>query len=361
MKNKGKKIIFYLINLLIVVIVSGLTISKILKEHGVDALSYLKDISVFSIIVLTAIFFVNYYLEGIIISVSMKKYKKDFKPANGFVVQCVGGLFSAITPLKIGYFPSLGYAYSKYNVKADELIKSMAKTSFSYQILTLLLSVVSLIVCFSKRMVVTLGSTSLDLKYVALIGFAYNIVLFGGYFLLVLSPKIHNFVLKIIAWILLKIKKINDKDEYLNTKVEKMRLVREELKDYFKNIKESLIIFILYLFKNLMFWGLPYFVYLLIAKEKFNFDLYLYTIVLVNLISYITNIIPLPGASGAAEVVFIATFSLIYSSESLLTSVMLVWRVFSYFINIIVGFIVFAIIINVKKGKKAQEENVTVQ
>ena len=42
-KNKGKKIIFYLINLLIVVIVSGLTISKILKEHGVDALSYLKD------------------------------------------------------------------------------------------------------------------------------------------------------------------------------------------------------------------------------------------------------------------------------------------------------------------------------
>ena len=357
-KNKGKKIIFYLINLLIVVIVSGFTISKILKEHGVDALSYLKDMSIFSIIILTAIFFVNYYIEGIIISISMKKYKKDFKPANGFVVQCVGGLFSAITPLKIGYFPSLGYAYSKYNVKAYELIKSMAKTSFSYQILTLLLSVVSLIVCFSKQMVVTLGATSLNLKYVALIGFAYNIILFGGYFLLVLSPKIHNFVLKIISLILLKIKKIDNKDDYLNGKKEKMRLVREELKDYFKNVKEFSIIFILYLFKNLMFWGLPYFVYLLIAKEKFNFDLYLYTIVLVNLISYITNIIPLPGASGAAEVVFISTFSLIYSPESLLTSVMLVWRVFSYFINIIVGFIVFAIIINVKKEQK---ENIIVQ
>ena len=234
----------------------------------------------------------------------------------------------------------------------------MAKTSFSYQILTLLLSVVSLIVCFSKQMVVTLGATSLNLKYVALIGFAYNIILFGGYFLLVLSPKIHNFVLKIISLILLKIKKIDNKDDYLNGKKEKMRLVREELKDYFKNVKESLIIFILYLFKNLMFWGLPYFVYLLIAKEKFNFDLYLYTIVLVNLISYITNIIPLPGASGAAEVVFIATFSLVYSPESLLTSVMLVWRVFSYFINIIVGFIVFAIIINVKKEQK---ENIIVQ
>lgn len=356
-KNRNKKIIFYLINLLIVIIVSWLTISKILKEHGVEALSYLKDMSLFSIIFLTAIFFINYYMEGIIISISMKKYKENFSASNGFVVQCVGGLFSAITPLKIGYFPSLGYAYSRYDVKTEELIKSMAKTSFSYQVLTLLLSIVSLIVCFSKNMAITLGENNLNLKYVALIGFIYNIVLFFGYFILVLSPKIHNFVLRILAWILLKIKKISNKEEYLNTKKEKMKLVRVELKTYFKNIKESSIIFFLYLFKNLIFWALPYFVYLLISKEKFNFELYLYTIVLVNLISYITNIIPLPGASGAAEVVFIATFSLIYSPESLLTSVMLVWRVFSYFINIIVGFIVFAVMINVKKKNQEQQED----
>lgn len=356
MKNRGKKIIFYLINLLIVMIVSWLTISKILKEHGVEAVSYLKDMSIFSIVLLTMIFFVNYYLEGIIISISMKKYKKSFSASNGFVVQCVGGLFSAITPLKIGYFPSLAYAYSKYDIKTDELIKSMAKTSFSYQILTLLLSIVSLIVCFSKNMIITLGETSLNLKYVALIGIIYNVILFLGYFILVLSPKIHNFVLKILSWLLLKLKRISNKEEYLNVKKEKMELVRAELKIYFKNIKESSIIFFLYLLKNLIFWGLPYFVYLLISKEKFNFELYLCTIVLVNLISYITNIIPLPGASGAAEVVFIATFSLIYSPESLLTSVMLVWRVFSYFINIIVGFIVFAIMINVKK--KNQNEKI---
>ena len=62
-KNRNKKIIFYLINLLIVIIVSWLTISKILKEHGVEALSYLKDMSLFSIIFLTAIFFINYYID----------------------------------------------------------------------------------------------------------------------------------------------------------------------------------------------------------------------------------------------------------------------------------------------------------
>ena len=59
------------------------------------------------------------------------------------------------------------------------------------------------------------------------------------------------------------------------------------------------------------------------------------------LIAYITNIIPIPGASGAAEVVFVVMFSLIFSTPSFLTSVMLVWRMFSYFINIIVVYFVY--------------------
>jgi uncharacterized protein (TIRG00374 family) len=99
-----------------------------------------------------------------------------------------------------------------------------------------------------------------------------------------------------------------------------------------------------------MFYGcLPYIVYLLISKESFQVELWLYSIVLGDLISYITNIIPIPGGSGAAEIVFISAFSLIFSPVNLLTSVMLVWRIFGYFMRIIVGFIVFVILINLKK------------
>ena len=133
MENKKKKLIFYLINFFIVLSVSGLAIYELIKENGVETFAYLKKLSILSIFVLTLLFFANYYLEGIIISISLKEYDKAFNFQLGFIVLCVGGLFSAITPLKIGYYPSLGYAYSKFNVKADEVIKSMAKTSFSYQ------------------------------------------------------------------------------------------------------------------------------------------------------------------------------------------------------------------------------------
>ncbi len=355
-KNSKKgKLFFYLINLLIIIIITIMTIDKIIDEQGVDVFKNIKNLSALSIVILTSLFFINYYLEGIVIAHAMNEYNKDFKPQYGFIIQCVGGLFSAITPLKIGYLPSIGYAYSRFNVKAEDVIKSMAKTTFSYQILCLIVSIISIIVCTCNEIKIEIGDTNLDLKYVAIIGLLYNIVLVMGYFILVLAPFLHEFILKIGAWFLFKFKKIDDKETYLSYQRKKAELMRNELKKFFKNIKEIMIIFILYTIKFLVFQGLPYIVYLLVTNNSFSINLWLYTIILNNLMSYITNLIPIPGASGAAELVFIAVFSLVYTPTSVLTSVMLVWRMFSYFINIIVGFIVFVILLNAKKKKEVTQ------
>ena len=70
----------------------------------------------------------------------------------------------------------------------------------------------------------------------------------------------------------------------------------------------------------------------------------------LSIILAFMNIIPIPGASGTAEMVFLAVFGSIFN-ENLLTSTMLVWRMFSYFIHIIVGFIVFIFMLNYKKKR----------
>lgn len=347
--KKNKKIAFYLINFLIIIFIFGLTIYKIISENGIEAFSYVKEVSLFSIIVLTLIFLVNLYLDGIIIFITMREYNNRFSPEKGFVIQAVGGLFSSITPLKIGYLPSIGYAYSKFRVKGEEVIKSMAKTSYTYQILSLILSIIALAVCLNKEMVVNVSEIEINLKYVALIGMFYNVALMIGYLILVLSPSLHELILKIISWILYKLKKIEDKQMYVETKKQKMALIRAQIKGYFKDIKQFFFIFSIYVFKTMFYGCLPYIVYLLISKENFQVELWLYSIVIGDLISYITNIIPIPGGSGAVEIVFISAFSLIFSPVNLLTSVMLVWRIFGYFMRIIVGFIVFVILINLKK------------
>jgi len=351
MKIKKSKILFYIINFLIVILVSSLTIYKIIDENGQKTFLQLKELSVLSIIILTMMFLVNYFIEGIIISISLKGVEENFSTANGFVVQSVGGLFSAITPLKSGYLPSVAYTYAKYGVKGNSIIKSMAKTSFAYQFVCLLISVASVIMFSVNNKFISIGEMDLSLLSVSLVGFIYNIVLIVGYFILILSPTLHKLVIKIIAWILSKLGKMDDKKIFVDEKIYKMSLIRGQIKGFFKDIKQFVLLSLLYIFKILFFSGLPYIGYLLLTNAVFSLDTFMLSIILCNLISYITNIIPIPGASGAAEVAFMGVFAIVFPS-SVLTSVMLVWRMFSYFINIIVGFIVFIIILNYKKKSK---------
>lgn len=350
MKNKRKWLIYF-VNLLIVFFVSTLTIWKIIDQNGKQSLLYLSNLSFIAMVVLIGMFLINYYLEGVIIWLAIKRDNRQIKPTQGFIVQSVGGLFSAITPLKSGYMPSIAYAYSKFGVDAKSFIKTMAKTSFSYQLVCLIISIITIIVCCSKKMIVDIGNVSLNLNVVAIVGLVYNIILMIGYFVLVLSPKLHNWILKILTLFLYKLKKINDKDVYFEEQKEKMKMIRENIKDFLKHYRSFILITAIYLFKVLFSSSLPYVIYLLLTGETFNFSLLAYSIIFSNLISYITNIMPIPGASGAAEVSFVAVFVLIFSN-SVLASVMLVWRVFNYFINIIVGFIVFVVLLNVKKKDK---------
>ena len=347
---KKNKIWFYLMNFLIVLVVSALTIYKIVGENGKETLLYLSELSVFSIVVLTTVFLVNYFLEGLIISFSIKEYEKDFTPVNGFAVHSVGGLFSAITPLKSGYLPSIAYTYSKYDVKAESIIKSMAKTSLPYQLVCFLVNIVAVIIFSANNQFIEIGGLELSLLTVSLIGLVYNIVLMAGYFVLILSPWLHHIVIKVIAYLLFETKQIKDKDQYVNDKTYKMKLIRDQLKMFFKNIKQFVLLCLLYVIRISIYSSLPYISYLLLSKTSFSVEIWLFSIVLCNLISYITNIIPIPGASGTAEIVFLAVFGVVFN-ESVLTSTMLVWRIFSYFIHIIVGFIVFMFMLNYKKKR----------
>lgn len=345
--KKNNKLLFYLINFFVVIIISGLTIYKIIDENGFDAIQGLQILSWLSIVVLVIFFVINYYFEGLVISISINNCGEQFNCLQGMAINSVGALFSAITPLKMGYLPGIAYVYSKFKIKMNTLIESMAKTSFSYQLVCLLFSIITFIICLNYNYNVIIGSLKLNLLLVAIIGLIYNSVLMIGYFVLVFSPKLHNFILKIISIILFKLKRVKDKDEYYEAQKIKMEKIRNQIKLFFKNKKEFVTLFVIYVIKVIFFNSLPYLIYVLLTNS-FSVEVWLYSLILYNLITYIANIIPIPGASGASELVFTAIYALILD-KNMLTTTMLVWRTFSYFLNIIVGFVVFIFVINCKK------------
>ena len=79
---KKNKVIFYLINILIIITVSLLTAYKIVEENGKETLLHLKEISLVAILVLSFMFIIN-YLFVFSFFYNYWKTKEELKNING--------------------------------------------------------------------------------------------------------------------------------------------------------------------------------------------------------------------------------------------------------------------------------------
>ena len=69
--------------------------------------------------------------------------------------------------------------------------------------------------------------------------------------------------------------------------------------------------------------------------------------------------IPIPGASGGTELMFVGMFGLIISNPVEVTTVMLLWRFLSFYLIIIIGAIIFFFILTkIRKGAKYENSNI---
>ena len=107
------------------------------------------------------------------------------------------------------------------------------------------------------------------------------------------------------------------------------------------------------------FGSVQYFSYLVLTGEAFSIDkaFVFYTLNVAS--AYITNVIPVPGGVGTAEV----TFSLVYAAvvpEPVIGSVLVLWRAGSYYLPVIIEAVAVSIALFAKRksaGKPQAEEN----
>ena len=64
------------------------------------------------------------------------------------------------------------------------------------------------------------------------------------------------------------------------------------------------------------------------------------SVVVTAFIMLIGNFIPIPGATGGIEYSFICFFGSFISSKSILSSAMLLWRFVTYFLGMVIGYMV---------------------
>jgi len=256
-------------------------------------------------------------------------WQNDWKVARRVVL--LGRYYDNVTPAAVG-----GQPFQIYYMRKNSGLAKGASTSIpifgmiSIQIAFIIIA----LICFLCGGVAKGNSVLYVTAWFGLLFFAFWPVMVAGTFLF---PKTVTKFIKFVVKMLAKIHIVKNRDETLNK-------VEDEISEYARAVKMILkskglfaqVIFISLIY-NILIASIPFFVLTAFGGGVNFWECFGTTVAVMSAVYFI----PTPGNSGAAEGTFFLVFSAL--STGYVFWAMLVWRFFSYYVYIIMGLIIYAV------------------
>lgn len=347
-----KKIIFEII---FFIILTGLTIFYLITSGVFSHIGDLKNVTVLGLFFVLISVLVYVLADSFIIYRSIKKVRGNASYLDGIGVYTFGNLGAAVTPWKSAHFPMIGYYLHKRGYNTEEILSIMARNQLIYSITLPCLYSVFVIYGIINKIYIDVGRFNLPLFIFPIFGIVTNIFYLVVLFTLLYNQKFQNFVCNLEAKVLFKMKKITDKEAFLEEKRIKMMVYKKTADSFFHKYYKNLPSVIAYIIFMLFINGIPYITYLAVSGNHFVLKDYIYCFMLCQAMSYVTNLIPVPGGMAAVEFSFLTVFEPFMGS--LVNISLLLYRFFTYIFLIILDFIIFVIFHVLIKIKSKQSEN----
>ncbi len=339
----------YAINISIMVIVSAIAIFFVLKDDPVKVFKNLAGSDLGFVFIAIGIMFLYYLVEALILTILARMYKRNYPYYKGFFNAMIGTFFSGITPSNSGGQFVQAYTFSKQGVKVTNAASILLMHFIVYQISSVLFSAVILIFKFSELRAHTtpipVFGFNFDIIFLSLIGFGINAFVIIILFFAAFSKKLHHFITTTGVNIMYKFHIIKDKNQKALELSAKFETFRIELKRLLQNFWVLIITMILFIVKMILFNLIPYFIARSLKVEftKSNTFMNMVNTTSMSLLSTtITSMVPIPGASGGAELVFRMLFNDFFGGDgSQISAIILIWRGITYYMGLIIGFVIF--------------------
>lgn len=239
----------------------------------------------------------------------------------------VGFFFSSITPSSSGGQPAQVYFMKKDNMSISHSSLALLIELSSFQLTTIILAILGFAFNYTF-LTQNIGA----IKYLIFLGVAFNIFVLIILLLLIFSKKIIkkilNFLIKILK--LFKYKKVEDFKMKCENQIEEYKLGAKLLKNNKKVLFKTLITSCLQI---LFSYTIPFWIYCSFGLNDYN----IITFIGIQAVLYVSvSALPLPGAVGISEGVFILIYKLMYSSE-ILSSAMLLTRGINFYLFVFVS------------------------
>lgn len=339
----------YIINLIILITLITATFYYLLKDVNIVVLAKtilgLDPVFILSAMVASVCFV---FCEALVFKIIFGALGEKYSLFHLIKFSFIGFYFSSITPSSSGGQPMQIYFMKKNNIDLSSSSLTILVTVVVYQFCMVCYGAVSLIFNFDY-----LKTIAKPVYIFIVFGFSVNIVLICLILIAIFSDKLIYKISAIALNLLSKVGIIKNKEQaekFVNNEISKYKQGAVLIKHNKAAIVKAFMVTALQLS---FMYSVPYFVY-----KAFNLSVFslLSIITMQAVLNIAVSSLPLPGAVGATESVFMIFFKSIFPAGAL-TTAMLVSRGISYYAMLLIsGTVVIIMHIMVNKKKKIPEK-----
>lgn len=280
------------------------------------------------------------------------KNEKPVSFKDSMLIGTIEYFFNGITPFSSGGQPFQVYSYNKIDVKPSRSTGILLMNFVTFQIALVMMCIYSLF--FYNE----LTHGEIALKIMVVIGLVMNTLILTLFASLGLSKTVRNLLSKLVSW-------------FCNLKIFKGKLEKfivtfdnycNDAQRTFKALLEDKLKFIACIFIKLLSLICNYLIPFFILKAL-NVEVTISQIPMIIAMTTfaiaMTCYIPTPGSSGGIEFAFQSLFATLATmSSSVVVSGMLLWRFITYYLLILISFIVYLIFEKRAFSYQKEQENI---
>lgn len=324
----------YRINIIIIVIVTFLVLYFSLKDNFNEIIANMSHINLLWILIAIAFMFGSWFFAAMNLYTLSRSTDKNFSLRSFYGSVIISNFFNAITPSDSGGQPFQIYILNRRGMRVSTATHLVIESFKLYQIALVIWGLIAI----TLNNFLHYYATDSIVRKLVILGFIVNLTIAVFLILFGVNKKVTSNILKFIFNFLHKVKIIKNKekmfdgiDNYIESSIASS--------EYFKGHRWVLFKSGIYSFISI---GLLYTVPIFIVYSFGNFESLsiLSVIVSTAYVMLIGAFVPIPGGSGGVEFAF-AHFYGFFITGPVLMSILLIWRLVTYYFGILMGGIMF--------------------
>ncbi len=319
-------------NVLVIVSLTAFGLVIALYDSYEIALKTLMSISLGRLFLIMFYGILQYLVWGYILMLMARQIDPDYSYKKGVTNAFVGGFMQGITPSSTGGQVVQISTYKRHGLTTFQGAGLIWMDYFMYSIALVVLTLILFLAQYQYFQHATI-------TFVFGLGVFINLLII---LVLGLMVKYPQFAKKTGAWVIQKITDlpfIKNKEEWIEQYYESIEHFHEAMFAVHESHDMLWKLFGLNIVRLSLFFSAPIMIAYITGIE-FSFNQVFHLIALAGFVHMANTFVPLPGASGATESVFVLSFSTVIGKAAA-ASTMILWRFSTFHLVLLIGGIIY--------------------